>query len=168
MLSHSLTLHYQYPTKPEMDTPNDNKVLAGTHVPNANTLHATLMRELENALGLTMARAAAEGLQHNASKLIEKIAPIILKVLMSAGITVLLPSLAVAIVNAIGFTSGGVLAGAYLSYHHSYFITETYREPCGLVTIIWRDGHHRWPSYPGRGRSAPWSWNYRVRWMVNI
>ena len=72
-----------------------------------------LMRQIQVEYALSYGAAISKELLRNIADIVRANLATLSAVLTTVGITMLLPSLAVVIVNAIGFTSGGVLAGAY-------------------------------------------------------
>ena len=72
-----------------------------------------LMRQIQVEYALSYGAAISKELLRNIADIVRANLAPLSALLTTVGISMLLPSLAVVIVNAIGFTSGGVLAGAY-------------------------------------------------------
>lgn len=96
----------------------NNSINAGgnpRHPPNVdlNVFVNALMHQVPAQLALSNTVAISQQLLQQVSDIVRaNLAPLCALLTTAAGMAILLPSLAVAIVNLVGFTSGGVLAGA--------------------------------------------------------
>ncbi len=119
-----------------MNTPGNNAVSANNGNPrrppnfDLQTFTKVLMRQIQVEYVLTYGAAISKELLRKITDIVRANLAPLSALLTTVGVGMLLPSLAVVIVNAIGFTSGGVLAGAravarifFLKFVCSFFLS---------------------------------------------